>query len=171
MDNNHTVDVNGLVQSIQGLRCWYVSCGGCTLPTFQLSLGDKLRRARPINNPAQSEEFRQFEGEASLLVWCAWRLDGADGPLTSSDDADASVTTHLQRLVGARVEAVAVTTAACDLTLSFSGDLTLRVFCDHVPGEPSFDGNWQLRLKAVALYVGPGARIKTEARAQLAGRV
>jgi hypothetical protein len=167
MDNNHPQDVSTLVQSIRGLPCWSVSCGGCTLPTFQLALGDKVRRPGPLKNPAQSEEYRQFEGEANLLVWCTWRLDAAEGPLTSSDDDEAGITTHLGRLSGATVEAVAVTSPALDLTISFSGSLTLRVFCDHVPGAPSFDGNWDLWLKGVGVFVGPGARSETKPRAEL----
>jgi hypothetical protein len=168
MDNNHSQGVSALVHSIEGLRCWYVSCGGCTLPTFKLALGAKVPRQRPLKNPAQSEEFRQFEGEASLLVWCSWRLDSADAPLTSSDDEPAGIETHLQRLVGICVESVRLAAPAWDLTVSFANGLVLHVFCDHVPGAPSFDGNWELWRKEVALIVGPGVRVVTQARDALA---
>jgi hypothetical protein len=168
MDNNHPQDVSALVNSIRGLRCWYVSCGGAVGPTFQLALGDKVPRSRPLKNPAQSEEYRQFEGEANLLVWCSWRLDANEGPLTSSDDDDAGISTHLQRLAGATVQSVSLTSSALDLTVSFSGDLTLRIFCDHVPNSPSYDGNWELWRKEEALFIGPGARVVTEVRGALA---
>src|SRR5262249_7129167 len=68
-----------LLSSLKGLECWYVSCGGAAGSTFQLSLGEKVRRSVQLKNPAHSEEFRQFEGEAAIFVWCAWRLDALDG--------------------------------------------------------------------------------------------
>lgn len=166
MDTNGRQDPSALVNKLLGLPCWYVSCGGCTLPTFQLALGKKVPRPRPIKNPKHSEEYRHFDGEANLLVWCAWRLDGPDSPLTSWDDTDANVEAMLGKLVGATVESVAVAPPAWDLTLHFTGGLTLRVFCDHVPGNPSFNGNWELWSASAGLCVGPGTRVTVEPRAE-----
>jgi hypothetical protein len=164
METNGHPNVNALVSVLQGLPCWYVSCGGAALHTFQLALGNKVPRRRPLKNPKHSAEYRAFEGEANLLVWCAWRLDGPDGPLTSWDDSTENIETMLGKLVGATIETVAVTPGAWDLTVRFTGNLTLRVFCDHVPPDPSFDGNWELWLSAVALIVGPGARCTVKPR-------
>jgi hypothetical protein len=152
------------VRTLEGLTCWYVSAGGAAGSTFQLALGGKVLRARPITNPAHSEEYRRFEGEANLLVWCAWRLDGEDRPLTSWDDSREAIPRELRRLVGARVETVSLVWPAWDLTLCFVGGLQLRIFADHLPGEPSFDGNWELWRPEVAAYVGPGANYAIEAR-------
>jgi hypothetical protein len=156
MNPNGPPELGTLVGSLQGLRCWYVSCGGNVGSTFQLALGEKV--------PAHSEEYRAFEGEANLLVWCAWRLDGPGRPLASWDDGDAAVKDGLLKLVGTRVESVELTPPAWDLTVRFSGGLHLRIFCDHVPGDPSFDGNWELWLRHVAVLVGPGERCLIEPR-------
>jgi hypothetical protein len=164
MTVNGQPELRTLVGSLQGLRCWYVSGGGAAGPTFQLALGAKVPRQAPLRNPAHPEEFRRFEGEANLLVWCSWRLDGPDRPLTSSDDTPDAVRQGLAELIGACIEAAAVSPPAWDLTVQFSGDRQLRVFCDHVPGEPSFDGNWELWLRRTAAFVGPGARCTIEAR-------
>jgi len=169
MNDNGLTELQALVRSITGLSCWYVSCGGVTAPTFRLALGNKVPRERPLNNPAHSEEFRRFEGEANLLVWCSWRLDGADGPLTSSDDVPANIENQLNKLIGACVESVAVAAPAWDLTVRFANGLQLRMFCDHVPGEPSFDGNWEMWRADVAVAVGPGARYVIEARGEPVG--
>lgn len=157
-------DAASFVQTLRGLRCWYVSTGGAAGPTFQLAMGDKVRRAQPVKNRAHSEEFRLFEGEANLLVWCTWRLDGPDGPLTSSDDSEEQIVAQLSRLVGAKVRSVSATSTAWDLLVTFWNGLRLRVFCDHVPGEPSFDGNWELWRPDRALYVGPGNHMEFELR-------
>ncbi len=169
MDKNGHQDLSTLVSSIQGLRCWYVSCGGAAGPTFQLALGNKVPRRTLLKNAAHPEEYRRFEGEANLLVWCDWRLDGADSPLTSSDDSPANISSQLGKLVGTIIESVAVVAPAWDLTIRFSGNLTLRVFCDHVPGDPSFDGNWELWRQEIAVLVGPGARSIVEVRSEPVG--
>ncbi|MBV9123746.1 MAG: hypothetical protein JO112_10350, partial [Planctomycetes bacterium] len=122
-----------------------MSSGGGAGSTFQLALGGKVRRPLPLKNPAHAEDFRQFEGEVSLFVWCAWRLDALDRPVTSWDDTEESVAAGLEQLVGSRIDTIEVVPPAWDMTLKFSNSLWLRVFCDHVPGEPSFDGNWDLR--------------------------
>ncbi|MBY0526657.1 MAG: hypothetical protein K2R98_24890 [Gemmataceae bacterium] len=122
-------------------------------------------------NRTQSEEFRQFEGEANLLVWCSWRLDGMNGPLTSSDDVPDAIVRELSKLIGSTTESVSVTPPAWDLDIRFSNGLTLRVFCDHVPGEPSLDGNWDLWRQGLAAFVGPGARYRIEVQAEPVGAI
>src|SRR5262245_31199240 len=144
MNTNGQPDLSTLVDGLRGLRCWYVSCGGAAGPTFQLALGGKVPRKVPLKNPAHSEDYRRHEGETNLMDWCSWRLDGPDRPFTSSDDSEEGMTRELARLVGASVESVAVVAPAWDLTVAFSNGLCLRVFCDHLPGEPSFNGNWEL---------------------------
>src|SRR5258708_1968370 len=86
MNKNIPEELASLLPSLKGIECRYVSCGGAAGSTFQLSFGGKVRRPVPLKNVGHSEEFRQFEGEVGLLVWCAWRLDAPDGPLTSWDD-------------------------------------------------------------------------------------
>ncbi len=164
MNQNGSHELGALIDSLKGLRCWYVSCGGRTLPTFQLALGDKVRRQVPLRNPGHPEEYRNYEGEANLLVWYTWRLDGANRPVTSSDDTADGIERGLMSLVNTQVESVQVITPAWDLAVRFSNGHELRVFCDHVPGDPSFDGNWYLWLRQVMVIAGPGARLVIEPR-------
>src|SRR5439155_19032144 len=122
-----------------------------------LALGEKVPRRAPLKNPAHSEEYRRFEGEANLLVWCSWRLDGPHRPLSSSDDSSEAIAQELGQLVGSQVESLGLTPPAWDLTVAFSRGLVLRIFCDHLPGNPSFDGNWELWGRDAVGFVGPGA--------------
>jgi hypothetical protein len=153
-----------ILPSLTGLECWYVSCGGAAGSTFQLSLGRKITRAVPLRNTAHSEEFRRFEGEIGLYVWCAWRLDGSDGPLTSWDDTNESVDRGLNELIGSCIVSLEIFPPVWDLNIRFSNSLSLRVFCDHVPGSPSFDGNWDLRTERLSIAIGPGTQYRTELR-------
>src|SRR2546430_12818252 len=73
-----------VIQALLGKPCWYVSCGGSVGATFQLAFGAKIPRDHVVNNRAHSDEYRHFEGEANLLVWCTWRLDGPETPRSNS---------------------------------------------------------------------------------------
>lgn len=161
MSSNLSQELLSILYSLKGIECWYVSCESIGT-TIQLTFGDRIRRARPLKNPHHSEEFRVFQGEISLLVWCVWRLDGQDGALTSWDDQQESVATCLKRLVGARIESIETMQPMWDLSVSFTNKLCLRVFCDHVPGDPSFDRNWTIRTKHIICAVGPGTKLTTE---------
>jgi hypothetical protein len=164
MNKNIPEELATLIPSLRGLECWYVSSGGAAGSTFQLTFGGKVRRPVPLKNPGHSEVFRQFEGEVGLFVWCAWRLDGTDGPATSWDDTKEAVEAGLERLIGSRIDAVEVIPPAWDMNIKFTNSLCLRVFCDHVPGEPSFDGNWDVRTQNMSIAVGPGTKYRTELR-------
>jgi len=162
--NTTTTDIVIELRSrLLGLPCWYVSSGGKHVgSTFSLALGGKVPRTNPLTNPAHSDEYRKYEGDANLVVWCTWRLDGPDAPESSSDDTEAGVQSALEGLVGSRIVDVVVERPAWDLRLLFSPFHRLQLFCDHVPGEPSFDGNWELHLKEEAFYFGPGAAMEVE---------
>jgi hypothetical protein len=150
-----------MVTSLVGLKCWYVNAGGSAGSSFSLTLGNKIRRGKPLRNPDVSEEYRLYDGEASLLVWCSWRLDGPDEAITSSDEDTEVLADKLQVLVGRTMTEATVSGRACDLDVVF-GDLALHVFCDHVPGNPSFDGNWQLHYGQRIVAPGPGYRVVWE---------
>lgn len=150
------------LDALLGLRCWYVSCGGAAGPTFTLVLGKKVARPVPLTNLAHAENYRQNEGEANLLVWCSWRLDEPDQPVTSSDDTTQAIAQGLGRIVGATLTSLEASPPAWDLKLAFSNGLRLSVFCDHVPGDPSFDGNWELWQQDKAFFVGPGNQVLAE---------
>lgn len=147
---------------IVGLECWYVAAGkGATGTTFSLALGDKILRDRPLINTKLSEEYRRFKASVSLLVWCAWRLDGDEAPETSWDDSDDRFSVVLDGLVGSRVIEANIALPAWDLQLTFSPYRRMHVFCDHVPGEPSIDINWELfDAKGRSMHFGPGAQFE-----------
>lgn len=148
-----------------GMPCWYVNSGGALVgSTFSLALGGQIPRQTPLTNPSHSEDYRKYEGEANLIVWCTWRLDGPDAPETSSDDTEAAIQSALQGLVGSQIVDVIIERPAWDLRILFSPFHRLQLFCDHVPGEPSFDGNWELHMKDKAFYFGPGTAMEVEQR-------
>ena len=148
-----------------GLECWYANAGGKHVgSTFSLAFGERILREVPLSNVAHSEEYRKYEGEVNIVVWCTWRLDGRDAPESSSDDTDGGIQSGLSQLLGCRIADVIVERPAWDLRLLFVPFHRLQLFCDHVPGEPSFDGNWELYLRDEAFYFGPGTKMEKESR-------
>jgi len=139
-----------------GMRCWHLGAGKGTGSSFHLAFGKKLPRQVPLKMAPEGDEYGEFEGEASILVWCTWRLDSPTSPVTSSDESPDVLARALKVLVGQEILEVVALPPAGDLCISFSKDLALRVFCDHIPGDPSFDGNWQIRVRDTVAGAGPG---------------
>ena len=154
--------IDNIRTRLVGRRCWYVSAGGKVGATFSLAFGDRVLRKTPLANECHTEEFRRYEGEANVYIWCTWRIDTPLEPLSSSDDSDENIESVLHSLVGCTVTSVNVDMPGWDLHLEFSSGVVLNVFCDHVPREPSFDGNWELHSQDLVLYFGPGARVEVE---------
>jgi len=148
------------MQRLAGLPCWYVS-GGATGSTFSLALGEKIPRPTPLWSNDIENVFSLHRGSASLYVWCSWRLDGPNEAIASSDQGGDTFMPELRRLVGTTIDTVSVSPGACDLSLAFGG-LVLKVFCDHVLPDPSFDGNWEATMDEVAVAVGPGFKAELE---------
>lgn len=153
-------------QVIGHLPCWHVSCGESVGASFQLAFGKRIRRDTPLTNTAQPEEYRQNDGEVNLLVWCTWRLDTDEQPMTSSDDTLANIQTGLRGLIGASVVSFEIYPPAWDCVFCFDNGMHLKLFSDHVPGAPSIDGNWDFISTNYSLYVGPGSAIEFKRKSQ-----
>jgi len=149
-----------LTDNLLDKKCWYVSCGGSAGPTFSLAVGNKIPRVKPLANKNHSEDFRFYEGEIAIYVWCTWRLEGKDGPLSSSDDSDKRISKALSQLIGEEILRFEIERPCWDLTIRFSGNKVLRVFCDHVSDNASFDGNWEVCWRQKCHFFGPGIRYK-----------
>lgn len=147
--------VRALLDTLRGQEVWFVNSGGAAGSSFSLSLGKRVPRDTPLQNPSVTDDFRQNEGELALYVWCTWRLESGDS-IASSDQDSEEAEPLLKALVGKTVKSVEVRGRCFDLHLTI-GDANLDIFCDGVPPEPSFDSNWELIVRqSTALVVGPG---------------
>jgi hypothetical protein len=149
-------EISDCLNSIVNLKCWYVNCGKGVGSSFSISLGKKIARKRPLTNLKQSEEYRHYEGEVNLLIWCSWRLDNAEKPITSSDEDVEKIEQGLNILFEKVLLKIEVIPPAWDLVILFSEGYQLRIFCDHLPGGSSYDGNWDLKVGEKILFAGPG---------------
>lgn len=146
-----------LLDSLAGEKCWHVSAGGASAPSFLLVLGGKIPRDNVLQNPAQPDEFRRNRGSVELLVWCSWRLQGPSSVLASSDQENG--TALLGDLTGQTIGAVTSLPPAWDLSIQFSDGRQLAVFCDHLEAGSPIETNWELWTNGKHLIAGPGARL------------
>lgn len=144
-----------------GERCWHVSGGGVTVPSFKLVLGEKVRRPQPLKNRLQPKIFRENRGSVELLVWCSWRLQTSERALGTSDQGEIGIS-EVRKLVGAEVIDVECKPPAWDLRLAFSDGRILVVFCDHLQPEASFSQNWELWLPNLNLTAGSESNLLIE---------
>lgn len=147
--------------SLLNKKCWYVSCGAIG-STFKLALGKKILRKSPLSNKSHSIEFRKHEGEVELMVWCSWRLDKGARTITSGDDEIESIIKRLHALIGKKVTDIEIQRPAWDLHLKFSSNYSLKIFCEFVPGDPSFQDNWTLKIPQKIMCVGPGEKYEID---------
>jgi len=161
------VPIETIQAECRGKRCWHVAIGGFAAHTFSLHLGGKRAQKPPLRklkNKTLPDEVRNFEEEYQFYVYCLWRLDDPAGSITSSDDAQESIWEGLKRLEGSVLEKVEIARPCWDVVLSFSTGEVLKVFCEYVPGNPSWDNNWDVVLPEIAYSFGPGAECESEKR-------
>lgn len=154
-----------ILKSLIGKRCWGVVAGEATGSVFILDFGRKVPRDKPIANPHLTPEQRRYDGEISLTVWSAWRIDAEHRVVCGWNDSsrnDGPMVRGLKSLVNTSVKAVTIEPPAMDLTISFAGR-TLRVFCDQTVRESGPKNYWITSALVGRLYaVGPRGRLTTE---------
>lgn len=138
-------DFERSVTLLTGKPCWGVSAGRGTGSRFVLDLGATVRRAHPVRNPHLMKKQQEYQGELSLFVVCAWRLDSATRVICGWKDSnapDGAMTRGLRALVGRTVESVLVYKPGYDLVIDFRG-YSLEIFCDCTSGSAE-DSNYTL---------------------------
>jgi len=152
--------INRILKTAVGKKCWYVIAGGVTFPNFTLDLGKKIKREIPIRNSALSKQARDYEGEISFFVRCAWRLEHGQFVIASSDDEDADGSKWLENIVGKVLVRARAEPPAWDLELTFSDGWRLKIFCDHTDNKPEFRKNWHFGIQNKKINAGPGTKLE-----------
>ncbi len=157
---NSTEQIKRVFDGALGKSCWHVTVGAPTSPEFSLALGDRVKRQKPLQNPRQSEVFRQNEGEVSIFIRCVWRLEQGSFVIVSSNDTVLKVKRGLRRIVDHKFIGFKVEKPAWDLSLEFTGGLRLRIFCEHTEQKSNSRRNWQARVGTSQVFAGPGTRLE-----------
>lgn len=146
--------------------CWTVTAGSGTGSVFNLGLGGKIPRRRPLTNRHLTQEQRENVAEYGLFVMCVWRLDTSDRVLCGawdSNDAEGPMLSGLRQLIGHRVIQISVRDPGLDLELTFDNNLQLNVFCDQTNEQENSD-NYSLYLPESVLIAGAKSVLRLEHR-------
>jgi hypothetical protein len=141
-----------------GKTVWSAIGGGAGGTTLLFDLGDKVRLDRPVENPALSEEERNYEGELRLMIICAWRveMEGIGIVSGSSDTDDEIMLSGPNKLIGETVAEISVN-SFLDLRVVFSGGARLSLFCNQHGKDPDIDFCYALSIgKEEVCSVGNG---------------
>ncbi len=127
--------VEELLAHFLGRECLSALSGGAAGTALSLGFPPVTKARTPLTNPHLTEEQRNFEPLLSLFISCSWRLDCSESVLFgcwSDELIEGTNLELLEQLVGRRIESFHLAAPGMDLDLRFSGDLSLRIFCDQV---------------------------------------
>lgn len=152
---------------IKGKPCWGVLAGYPNSSYIHLHFGKKIEREKIIPNNKLPYNLDTYNGEYHLGIFCAWRLQNGNVPITGScepNNLDGPLVKGLQNIVNKEVTEVEIIDECGDLRVKF-GDLCLNVFCNYTGNEDEEycvqdDTNWSLRSGGKSLIeVEQGCRI------------
>jgi hypothetical protein len=155
-----------ILRELEGQPCLYYLTSPSGGPALDLHFGAKVPRRQPLDLPGMTAVQRHYEGERSLYVTCAWRLENRDGVLAGCwDDAGphGQMRHGLDPLVGQRVRRAIAQPPAWDLALEFENGTLLRVFCDQTSDEEGAD-NYALFTPDTVFLVGTMSDLFIEPR-------
>jgi hypothetical protein len=167
MSETEKRDLEAALRSLEGLRCWSIIAGRGTEAAFTADFGEKVpREGSSLKNPHLTDEQRQFKGEFSFYVTCAWRIDGPNevvGAWTDGYETVDAMVSALEKLVDQRVASVEIVKPAWDLRIGFANGLTLNIFCDQTNEVEGLD-NYSFFVPSRVFTVATGSVVKAEPR-------
>ena len=155
-DTVHKEEFLGKLKSLVGECAWAAAGGGCTGSIVSFEFGERLLRERPVENPSLPEEMRTHQGELSLLIYCAWRIEeGSTHIVGGSGDWDEKkqglATDSLKTVLDSPVADVELN-SFLDLTIAFHSGTRLHVFCDQSACDQSGDQCYSFFLRKTGAY-------------------
>jgi hypothetical protein len=155
------------LHALQGQPCLYYLTSPSGGSALDLHFGAKVPRRQPLELPGLTAVQRHHEGERSLYLTCAWRLETRDAVLCGcwDDSGTGGQMRHgLDQLIGQRVRRAIAQPPAWDLVLEFENGLLLRVFCDQTSDEEGGE-NYAVFTADTVFLVGTLSDVFIESRA------
>ena len=139
-----------------GKSVWQIFGGKPAGSVVLLGLGMRIRRDRPLKNPARTILERHFDSEISIMAFCAWRVRyGRElvGSWRDDNRTGGPMLRALQRLRSKPVERVSVGSGVTDLTIAFGDGLYLDILPDIRDPDES-DINYKVRYPGGVIVCG-----------------
>lgn len=114
---------------------WMVIGGGRVQGTVvELGFGGRIPRSPSIPNPKLPEEYRDFNAEFGLMIYCAWRVESGDEILAGcyeTTEEGACDVSPVESLIGRTVVHAKVSQPGFDLKIEFNDGRRIALFCDQ----------------------------------------
>lgn len=123
------------IDGVTGNLCWAVIGGAGSGSVVSLRFGKQVRFKRPLRNASLSLEERIFDGERSLIVYCAWRITFEGRIVCSAQSINDNGELNLEGASAVKndtVQRVTLSGKQNDLEIGFKRGATLSLFCDVV---------------------------------------
>jgi len=159
-------DLKNEIQKLIGKECWAVIAGKGRGSNVDLRIGEKLPMKEPINNLSISEDARKYDSEYALFILCTWRIDNDEKVVCGSWDynlENGKMLKGLNLLIGNKILDSYLTEPALDLTLRFSSNINIKIFCDQTNEKDDYD-NYDLFTPTEIITVGSQSILKSEPR-------
>lgn len=137
METNKNLKI--ALNNIVGQKVLKINLGENTGSIINLEFGEELKIVK-------KGKYEFWEGEFSLMIYCAWRLSKLESVLTSwqeSNSIDGVMVRGLDGLKLKRVLSVEISNFY-DLFVRFEDDIELHVFTD-LSANQNLDTNWFFR--------------------------
>jgi len=162
MNKNLKEKLKAQLLQLVGKRCWGIVAGDGSGSIISLCIGDKIKRKKPIENPTLTKDVQEYDSEYRLLLFCVWRLDSDKKIICGAWDDNSQggkMLKGLNMLVGRKITQVNVCEPALDITISFSGYVRLKVFCDQINEIDKYE-NYTLSTPMEVFVVGNRSRLR-----------
>src|SRR4051812_38736407 len=73
-----------MLSALNGEECWAIVGGEGTGSVISLSMGARILRRKPLENPHLSDLVRRYESAYKLVLYCPWRLDSVSDVVSGS---------------------------------------------------------------------------------------
>jgi hypothetical protein len=121
-----------IFERIVGLDLWAVTGGGATGSHIKLSIGEKIKRIKPVNNNKLASIQRNIQGEFSILIFCSWALiDSANTISHSSEIVVMNQYPYFSCLTLDSAIITKITSKNGALVLHFNNKYKLHILCDE----------------------------------------
>jgi hypothetical protein len=162
------LQLNNQLKKMIGKPLWATLVGGCTGSILGLRFGKKLKKARPTPNPHLSRIVRYYNGEFSMMIFCAWRVERDSKIICGTGDCNerGELTVEGIRILhGKRVRSVHVGKIP-DLCIDFDAGYKLRLFCDTKTSNKKSYHKWYfviMKLEKIVYSANENGKVYQEA--------
>lgn len=151
MENKLFLSFNADLQKLIGKECWGIVQSSGSYISFDF--GGKIPRKVPVDNENLSEDVRNFESEYSFFILCVWRIDSQNEVIFGSWTEYEIVKENINDIIGQKITKIELSEPAFDLSITFSNNLKLVIFCDQTNVEDSND-NYNFFTPEIIYTVG-----------------